>query len=48
MSKETLSKLAYQGDPMKHNGVVVKAFDGFKKTIIGEVDLPMIIGSQVF
>lgn len=48
MSKTTLSKLAYQGTPMKHSGVVVKAFDGSKRTIIGEVDLPMMIGPQVF
>ena len=28
--------------------MVVKAFDGSKRTVIGEVDLPMMIGPQVF
>lgn len=46
--KETLSKLAYQVTPMKHNGVVVKAIDGSKRTIIGELDFSMMIGPQVF
>ena len=29
---------------MRHIGVVVKAFDGSKRTVIDEVDLPMMIG----
>lgn len=33
---------------MKHSWVVVKAFNGSKRTIIGEVDLPIMIGPQVF
>ncbi|XP_050890471.1 uncharacterized protein LOC127095887 [Lathyrus oleraceus] len=44
LPKSTLSKLAYQGAPMRFSGVVVKAFDGSRKTIIGEVDLPIKIG----
>lgn len=48
MPKETLSNLAYQGAPMKHNGMVVKAFSGSKRTIICEVDLPMITGPRFF
>ncbi|KAI5436220.1 hypothetical protein KIW84_022621 [Lathyrus oleraceus] len=40
----TLSKLSYQGAPMRYSGVIVKAFDGSRKTVIGEVDLPMKIG----
>lgn len=48
MPKATLSKLDYQGTLMKHSGVVVKAFDGSKRTVIGEVDLLMTIGPQVF
>ncbi|KAI5437176.1 hypothetical protein KIW84_023336 [Lathyrus oleraceus] len=37
--KTTLSKRSYQGPPMRQSGVVVKAFDGSRKTVIGEVDL---------
>lgn len=31
MPKSTLSKLSYQGAPMRFNGVVVKAFNGRRK-----------------
>ncbi|KAI5436241.1 hypothetical protein KIW84_022636 [Lathyrus oleraceus] len=44
LPKSTLSKLSYQGPPMRQSGVVVKAFDGSRKTVIGEVDLPIKIG----
>lgn len=44
LPKFIISKLAYQGAPMRFSGVVLKAFDGSRKTIIGEVDLPMKIG----
>ena len=33
---------------MKHSSVVVRAFDGSRKSVIGEVDLPVTIGPQVF
>ena len=46
--KSTLSKLAYQGALMRFSGVVVKAFDGSRKTVIGEVDLPINIGLFLF
>ncbi|KAI5409974.1 hypothetical protein KIW84_055441 [Lathyrus oleraceus] len=46
--KSTLSKLSYQGAPMRYSGVIVKAFDGSRKTIIGEVDLPVKIGPSDF
>ncbi|KAI5425579.1 hypothetical protein KIW84_031404 [Lathyrus oleraceus] len=41
LPKSTLSKLSYQGAPMRYSGVIVKAFDGSRKTVIGEVDLPV-------
>ncbi|XP_050916698.1 uncharacterized protein LOC127131850 [Lathyrus oleraceus] len=41
MPKSTLSKLSYQGTPMRFSGVIVKAFDGSRKTVIGEVGLPI-------
>ncbi|KAI5435783.1 hypothetical protein KIW84_022273 [Lathyrus oleraceus] len=44
----TLSKLSYQGAPMRYSGVIVKAFDGSRKTVIGEVDLPVKIGLSDF
>ncbi|KAI5436820.1 hypothetical protein KIW84_023080 [Lathyrus oleraceus] len=46
LPKTTLSK--YQGPPMRQSGVVVKAFDGSRKTVIGEVDLPVKIGPSDF
>ncbi|KAI5435420.1 hypothetical protein KIW84_022013 [Lathyrus oleraceus] len=46
--KSTLSKLTYQGAPMRYSGVIVKAFDGSGKTVIGEVDLLAKIGPSDF
>ncbi|KAI5389500.1 hypothetical protein KIW84_074964 [Lathyrus oleraceus] len=46
--KSTLAKLSYQGPPMRQSGLVVKAFDGSHKTVIGEVDLPVKIGPSDF
>ncbi|KAI5445263.1 hypothetical protein KIW84_013485 [Lathyrus oleraceus] len=39
LPKSTLSKLSYQGVPMRYSGVIVKSFDGSCKTVIGEVYL---------
>ncbi|KAI5438127.1 hypothetical protein KIW84_024028 [Lathyrus oleraceus] len=48
LPKSTLAKLSYQGPPMRQSGVVVKAFDGSRKTVIGEVELPVKIGPSDF
>ncbi|KAI5412787.1 hypothetical protein KIW84_057421 [Lathyrus oleraceus] len=48
LPKSTLEKLSYQGPPMRQSGVVVKAFDGSRKTVIGEVELPIKIGPSDF
>ncbi|KAI5403438.1 hypothetical protein KIW84_050853 [Lathyrus oleraceus] len=48
LQKFTLARLSYQGPPMRQSGVVVKAFDGSRKTVIGEVDLPVKIGPSDF
>ena len=48
LPKSTLSKLSYQGAPMRYSGVIVKAFDGSCKMVIGEVDLPVKIGPSDF
>lgn len=44
MPKSTLSRLSFQGAPMRGSGIIVKAFDGSHKIVIGEVDLLMTIG----
>ncbi|KAI5438068.1 hypothetical protein KIW84_023981 [Lathyrus oleraceus] len=48
LPKSTLSRLFYQNAPMRYNGVIVKAFDGSHKIVIGEVDLPVKIGLSDF
>ncbi|XP_050889058.1 uncharacterized protein LOC127094243 [Lathyrus oleraceus] len=48
MPKSTLSRLTFQGAPMRSSGFIVKAFEGSKKIVIGEVDLPMNIGPHTF
>ena len=48
LPKSTLSRLSYQGAPMRYSGIIVKAFDGSRKTVIGEVDLPVKIGPSDF
>ena len=46
--RNTLMKLKYQGTPMRLSGIIVKAFDGSRKSVIGEVDLPIHIGPYLF
>ena len=46
--RRTLMKLKYQGTPMRPSGIIVKAFDGSRKYVIGEVDLPIHIGPHLF
>ncbi|KAI5396334.1 hypothetical protein KIW84_062515 [Lathyrus oleraceus] len=48
LPKSTLSRLSYQDAPMRYSGVIVKAFDGSRKTVIGEVNLPVKIGLSDF
>jgi hypothetical protein len=48
LPKSTLSKLSYQGAPVRYSGIIVKAFYGSCKTIIGEVDLLVKIGLSDF
>lgn len=35
MPKSNFSKLSYQGAPVRFSGVIVKAFDGSRKIVIG-------------
>ena len=46
--RSTLMKLKYQGTLMRLSGIIVKAFDGSRKCVIGEVDLPIHIGPHLF
>lgn len=48
MPKSTLSKLSYQGAPMRFNVIDVKAFNSSRKTVIGEVHLLLKIGMCLF
>ncbi|GAU50278.1 hypothetical protein TSUD_409140 [Trifolium subterraneum] len=48
MSKITLDKLAYRGAPLRLNALIVKAFDGSRKSVIGEIDLPISVGPYEF
>ena len=46
--RSTLMKLKYQGTPMCLSGIIRKVFDGSRKSVIGEVDLPIHIGPHLF
>ena len=48
LPKSMLSRLAYQGAPMRFSGVVVKSFDDSRNNVIGEVDIPIKIGPCLF
>ncbi|XP_050876089.1 uncharacterized protein LOC127079759 [Lathyrus oleraceus] len=48
MPKRTLAKLSYQGPAMKPSALIMKAFDGSRRTVIGEVELPIFIGPHIF
>ncbi|GAU49857.1 hypothetical protein TSUD_374390 [Trifolium subterraneum] len=48
MSKTTLDKLAYRGAPLRPSALIVKAFDGSRKSVIGEIDLPISVGPYEF
>lgn len=47
MPKLTLNKLSFEGT-LKPSALVVKAFDGSKRSVVGEVELPIKIGPQIF
>lgn len=48
MPKSTFSRLSFRGAPIRGSGIIVKAFDGSRKTVIGEVNLRMTIGPHAF
>ncbi|GAU39327.1 hypothetical protein TSUD_60780 [Trifolium subterraneum] len=48
MSKITFDKLAYRGAPLRPSALIVKAFDGSRKSVIGEIDLPILVSPYEF
>lgn len=48
MSEVTLAMFSYIGADIKPSEVVVKAFDGSRRTVMGEIVLPLMVGSQQF
>jgi len=48
MPKLTLDQLSYREVPLRRSTFLVKAFDGSRKHVLGEVDLPMTIGPETF
>lgn len=48
MPRSIVSRLTYQGPPIRNSGITVKAFDRPRRTVIGEIDLPITIGPMVF
>ena len=48
LPKIALDKLDCEGVVLRPSDVVVRAFDGSKRLVHGEVDLPIKLGSQVF
>lgn len=48
MPKGSLAKLTIEGLVMKPSELAVRVFDGSRRTVIGEVDLPMNIGPHTF
>lgn len=48
LPKRTLAKLAYQGAEMGPSTLIVKTFDASRRTVIREIELPILIGPHVF
>ncbi|XP_050897628.1 uncharacterized protein LOC127104486 [Lathyrus oleraceus] len=48
LPKTILAQLNIEGVQMRPSALIVKAFDGSKRTVIREIDLPILIGPQNF
>lgn len=48
LPKSTLSQLHFKGPEMRESALIVRAFDGFWRMVIGEVDLPICMGPYQF
>ena len=48
LPKKALDRLDCEGLTLKLSNIVVRAFDGSKRMVHGEVDIPVKVGSQTF
>ncbi|XP_058726011.1 uncharacterized protein LOC131597324 [Vicia villosa] len=48
LPKSSLMRLDYSGVDIRPSELTVRAFDGSKRSVFGEVDLPIMIGPQLF
>ncbi|XP_050918819.1 uncharacterized protein LOC127136279 [Lathyrus oleraceus] len=48
LPKSALMKIDYAGVKLRPSDLIVRAFDGSRRAVFGEVDLPIKIGPQVF
>ncbi|XP_058766815.1 uncharacterized protein LOC131640439 [Vicia villosa] len=48
LPKSSLMRLDYSGIEIRPSELTVRAFDGSKRSVFGEVDLPIMIGPQLF
>ena len=48
LPKKALDRLDCEGLVLKPSNIVVRAFDGSKRMVHGEVDVPVKVGSQTF
>ena len=48
MPMTTLKKLSYSGIQLRASSVMVRAFDGSRKSVLGDVDLPIVVGPHEF
>jgi len=48
MSKSALTQLAYSGAQLRPSTVSVRAFDGTRRSVMGDIDLPISVGPHEF
>lgn len=48
MPKFTLNKLMVKDVQVRESDLIVKAFDGLRRVVIGEIDLPILVGTHLF
>ena len=48
LPKKALDRLDCEGLELKPSNIIVRAFDGSKRMVHGEVNIPIRVGSQVF
>ena len=48
LPKKALDRLDCKGMTLKPSNIVVRAFDGSKRMVHGEVDIPIKVGTQIF